>query len=430
MKRVLLFSFYFPPQAEAGALRSGYLADHIGSYGWQPTVLTAPYASAPAKTYRVVLARSFFTPALRARREPGRSSADSQRSKSKLWSLGVRHALAKVYYRLSRYWYPDPAVGWIGDALYKAFTLHRELRFSLVFSTAWPASAHVAAAAFCAATGVPWVADYRDLWTGYPYRSIGSIRRLVDRTVERRLLRGAAAITTVSMGLGTSLAALHQRDDVEVIPNAASDEDWEAVPDYHPEQFNVLYAGLLYGGQRTPDLLFAAAAELRAQGDPAGLAVTFDFYGAERDLVLSAARRYGIDDSVRVHDRKDHPTILHKERAAAVLLILLKMDPLLRNEYGSKLYEYAGARRPILAVGPQGSVVADYLRQSGLGILVWSKDLCKIALKAMYDNYCQARFAPEINPGWKTFSSSDLASRFAAVFDRSTERPSRRRDKV
>lgn len=424
MKRVLLFSFYFPPQPEAGALRSGYLADHIASHGWEPTVLTVPYGSVPPKPYKVAAARSLLTPSLRPlvplipsdRRSKTGPSTEVKRR------LGVlRHAAALIYYRWSRHWYPDPAVGWIANAFCKALQMHRQSPFSAVFSTAWPASAHVAAAAFSSSTGVPWVADYRDLWSGYPYRSIGGARRLLDRAVERRLLRRAAAITTVSEGLRTPLVALHRRSDVEVIPNAASAEDWADVPDQVPQQFNVLYAGVLYGGQRSPDLVFAAVAELRAQGDSAGLALSFDFYGSERDLVLSAAERHGICEVVRVHDRVNRATVLRQQKSAAVLLILLKMDPMLVSEFGSKIYEYAGARRPILAVGPPGSVVADYLGQSGLGTLVSTREECKLALQAMYDDYRQARYEPEMAPQWTPFSSADLAARFASVLDRVSE---------
>ncbi len=423
MKRLLLLSFHFPPQPEAGALRSGYLADNIGAEDWEPTVITVPYGVPLSKTYMVVPARSPLTPALRA------NLATTLPQESKPTSLGgraamqstVRHALAKAYYRCSRYWYPDPAVGWIGDALYRSLRLHKASPFSAVFSTAWPASAHLTAAAFSAVTGVPWLADYRDLWAGYPYRSISGVRAWFDRTVERRVLRGAAAITTVSEGLRASLAALHQRNDVEVIPNAAAAEDWADVPDQDPQRFNILYAGVLYGGQRTPDLIFAAAAELRAECDPAGLAVSFDFYGAERNLVLSAAEKYGIGDCVRVHERVNRAAVLRRQKGAAALLVLLKMDPMLANEFGSKIYEYAGARRPILAVGPAGSVVGDYLNQSGLGTLVSTRLECKKALQVFYGDFRNGRYVRDVVPQWKPFTSADLAARFAAVLNRISE---------
>lgn len=426
MKRVLLLSFYFPPQPEAGALRSGYLADHLNSCGWEPTVLTVPYGSVPAKPYEIVPARSVLTPSLRPLMPPipadgCTTTASGQQMKIQLRAL--RHAAAIVYYRWSRLLYPDPAIGWITLALPKALRLHRQRKFSAVFSTAWPASAHIAGAAFAASTGVPWIADYRDLWSGYPYRSLGVVRRFCDKTVERRLLSRAAAITTVSEGLRISLATLHQRNDVEVIPNAASTEDWANVPDTNPEQFSVLYAGVLYGGQRTPDLIFAAVAELRAESDPAGRAVSFDFYGSERNLVLSAAEEHGIREAVHVHERVNRATVLRKQKSAAVLLILLKMDSMLISEFGSKIFEYAGARRPILAVGPPGSVVGDYLHRSCLGTLVSTREECKKALRAMYDDFRHARYEPEVALQWKPFTSADLAARFAAVFDRVSEPP-------
>src|SRR5438477_126710 len=68
-----------------------------------------------------------------------------------------------------------------------------------------------------------------------------------------------------------------------------------------PTEFRICYAGKLYPKLRTPDIVFAAVAELRRSGDPAGLAARFDFYGEDPNLVAQAAARYGLADAVTIH---------------------------------------------------------------------------------------------------------------------------------
>lgn len=375
-----------------------------------------------AKNYPIIYARNPLTPAFRLATERPhdiRQAAEND-TLAKSSEAALRHAVAKLYYRyVFGFWYPDPGVGWIPDALRQAFRLHHESKFSVVFSSAWPASTHLAAAAFSRVHNVPWIADFRDLWTGYPYGR-GRARKLLDKIVESRVLRRAAAITTVSEGLRQSLIRLHGRRHVHVIPNASAAEDWLEISNTAPKQFSILYAGILYGGQRNPDIVFDAVRELRAERHPVGQATTFDFYGSEPDLVLAAAERYGIGDAVKVHARAGRQTILRSERGAAVLLILLKMDAAVASEYGSKLFEYAGARRPILALGPAGSVVGEYLRESGLGTLVSTVAECKEVLRSMHARYVAGCYEPTIESGWKPFSADDLAGAFAALFERAS----------
>ncbi|MCS6841315.1 MAG: hypothetical protein NZ701_11090, partial [Roseiflexus sp.] len=72
-----------------------------------------------------------------------------------------------------------------------------------------------------------------------------------------------------------------------------------------------------------------------------------------------------------------HREALAQQRAADVLLLLLWNDPRERGVYTGKLFEYLGARRPILGIGPAGNVAADLIRERRAGLV--SADPAEVA---------------------------------------------------
>jgi glycosyltransferase involved in cell wall biosynthesis len=414
MKRLLLIAYYFPPQPKAGALRPSYLAKYLPQYGWDPTVLTVEYPGNSGVACRVVSVpgKEFADPAGRAQAgPPRRRSAFEQR---------LRDIARSIAY------FPDDAVGWLWRARSAGLRLAASESFDAVLSTAPPPSAHFVARAIATRYRLPWLADYRDLWAGPagPYfdREFGPIRRAVSYAAERWLLSRADALTAPTEGHARALAEYFSRPDAQTIPNASDMSIWESINAPAPTEFRFCYAGKLYPRLRTPDVVFAAVSKLRASGDPAGLAARFDFYGEDPEMVAESAARFGIADSVVIHGEVPRSAALVAQRSSAVLLLLLNtagdVDHIEIANPGSKILEYAGARRPILAVGSANNAMEGTMRDTGLGVFASDESTCADAIRALYARFAQGKIEPDDNGNWKPFTPSDLASSFAAVLDR------------
>ena len=418
MKRVLIVAYYFPPQPKAGALRPMYLARHIGEFGWNPTVLTRTFPGDPGLDCEIVATREWGAPAA-AYADAVPAAAGRQRRRHPAEQF-LRDAVKSVVH------FPDNRVGWLPGATTKARALMRERSFDAVISTAPPPSAHFVARAAVAGTRVPWIADYRDLWAGPPgpyfRHGSGKTRLAFEYGLERRLLRRASAITTPTESHGAAQRAHFSRDDVVVIPNAADMSAWDAIDVAPPTTFTLCYTGKLYPNLRTPDVLFSASAKLRQQGDAAGLAARFEFYGEDPELVLRCAEKYGIRDAVTVHGEVPRAEALRAQRAAAVLVLLLntagELDQIENANPGSKILEYAGARRPILALGAPNNLVGEIMDASGLGMFASDEAGCMAALRVLHAQFVSGKLEPERKPGWKPFTPRDLAAAFAALLDR------------
>src|SRR5579864_7514726 len=178
LKRVLLVAYYFPPQPKAGALRPSFLARHLPAFGWEPTVLTVDYPGDVEQTYRVIRIRQRGRSAKTELAAP--SERPRRRSRFEQW---MRELARSIVY------FPDDAVGWLRPARAAALALTSSERFDALVSTAPPPSAHFVARAVADARHIPWIADYRDLWSGPPGpyfdREFGPVRRAIFYALER-----------------------------------------------------------------------------------------------------------------------------------------------------------------------------------------------------------------------------------------------------
>jgi glycosyltransferase involved in cell wall biosynthesis len=408
VRRLLLIAYHFPPEPAAGALRPGYLAKYLPAFGWDVTVLTRGPLDRSGVPYKTIEARVLgegFERSVRGAVDGG--SSGSQTGRVSPFRQALRWIKATLYF-------PDRVAGWIPHAIVQALKSDRAQPYDAVMSTAMPASVHVVAAIVAALRGLPWIADYRDPWTGNQYAGWGFIQRYLQRALELVLLRRARGITTISPPIAALLGSIHGRH-VTVIPNAADPDDWNGLENSVPERFSLCYTGSMYDGYRTPRLLFEALASLRSSGDPAGNAVV-DCYGPNSDHVGELARAYGIESIVRQHGTVPRSEALAAQRRASDLLVFLNMDQSTSNELGSKIFEYAGAQRPVLAFGPTGSVMREYLAQRGMGWFAGNLAEAVTALREAHGRFASGQCTLQLPPG-AVFTARDLAQAFAEVLD-------------
>lgn len=405
MKRVLLIAHVFPPEPSPGAVRPGYLARYLPQFGWEATVLTQSSGTPPFPA-RVVSTGAVVSP-LESR---FRASITSRARDP--YSPLRRHLRAAKELLL----FPDATAPWIRPARRLGIELLNTEHFDAILSTALPATVHVVAADLARLTGLPWIADYRDPWAGNAYVHRGPLRRFFEEQLERRLLRRAACITTISVPIADQLTAFHRRQAVHVIPNAYDPAEWEAIPDERPTRFDLCYTGSMYDGKRSPDLLFEAIAAMRTERDPAAHSARVHFYGRNSDNVAQSAVRFGVTLQVREHGMVPRAQAMSAQRSAAALLIFLNMDPATGTEMGSKFLEYVGARRPIIAFGPENSVMREFIRRNRLGWFASNVEEAKTALRAAHSRFTAGTYELTINSR-AVPTANALAQRFAELLE-------------
>ena len=317
----------------------------------------------------------------RSRREAvavGSVQADSLGKKAGLW------ARANVFL-------PDARVGWVPFAARAARRLVRAGRVDAVLTSGPPHSTHLVGLALrrtLAARGVPWIADFRDPWTGinfYDELPMTAPARAFDAALEHRVLRAADAVVTVSPTWARELEAKGglAPGAAWVIQNGFDPDDLDHPAPPTPDVFTLVHVGSLYGS-RNPEALWAAVAALRGRGGLGRLRIRL--VGRVDDAVRASLDRHGL---TAITD--EGGVVTHAEAVAemaAAGLLFLSIEPV-RNADGiltGKLYEYLASGRPVLALGPPGGDAADLLTETGGGrLLDWTDaDGIEAALRDAY----------------------------------------------
>jgi glycosyltransferase involved in cell wall biosynthesis len=381
--RVVLFSYYFPPALDVGALRARKIADSFLRRGATVDVVSAPLQrGSDPDTLPVGLSVRRLAPSLdlRAfyRRLRGRGAAPQTGASGSTEGAWVPPGRSSFFKRQisAALWLPDDRQGWILPAAKLGTQLVRA-GADLIYSTAPPYSVHLAALLVKQRTGVPWVVELRDPWTDNPARPDHvrtSWSDATDRWLERRALRNANIIIAVTDSVAERLKRhipSSSSSKVIVIRNGIDSLD-PPPADVSNCVRRITYAGTLYLGRDPRPFLLAVANLARAGQLDARTSIEFigDCRWFNSESMEEFVRAQGLGEMVRFVEPLPHAEVMKRLHESDLLLLLAQNQPL---QVPNKLYEYLGVRRPILAFVDQNGESASILHRLG-GHFVVDKD--------------------------------------------------------
>lgn len=365
--RILIISAYFPPYNAIGALRLGKLAKFLMGRGHDVRVVCADERTLPKD--QLLEIPSGHVRVVTDWLDVNALPAQLLRPNLRAYQKGTRDlgATVKVGERLYRAMMnvPDNHIGWYGPAKAAAEDILRTWRADIIYASAVPFTGLMVAATLSRRHGIPWVAELRDLWTDNHYYGFPRWRRSLDSMIERRTLRSASFLVTVSEPLAETLHRKYAKPTL-VVMNGFDPEDLPAPPSApSDDRLHIIYTGMIYPGRRDPSALFAA---LRALGDEARR-VRVSFYGRLLPGTQALIDQYDLGDVVEICGPVSYTEALRLQAAADVLLLLLWDNPEERGVFTGKLFEYLAARRPILSLGLEDGVAAELIRERNAGFV-------------------------------------------------------------
>jgi glycosyltransferase involved in cell wall biosynthesis len=398
VRNVLMLSYYYPPLGGIGSQRSQKFARYLPGHGWRPIVITPGQGAylmdgslddgrssgvEVVRTGYVDLSANFKR-LLRARTIAGerpRPIDSGERPTGGALNL-LRRAVRTWFY------IPDGQVGWYPYAVRAGHRAIASHEVSAIYSTSFPVTAHLAAYRLKQATGKPWVADFRDLWTENHYADYGSpLRKRLDQRIEARLLAHADVITTVSDEWAETLRRLtHGRKRVEVIRNGFDADEFAAIKRRRPEKWTITYIGLFYGARQDPSPFLEALRRVITSGRVARERARFNIIGEPDAYVRELASRFNVADITNFTGFLPHREALAEQVNSSLLLLILHAARTNAGHVPGKLYEYLGARRPVLALASDGFEAARLIRDAHAGVVVESTDVEGIE-RALMDSY-------------------------------------------
>lgn len=383
MNRVLVVSYYFPPSGGPGVQRVLKFVKYLRGYGYEPEVLTVADGAYPELDLALLgdvpeAVRVHRTKAL----DPfGAYAALTGRTRKEAVTVGSVQGGGRLA-GLARWvranvFLPDARVGWVPYAAREAARLHAAAPYDVVLTSGPPHSAHLVGRALRRKTGVPWVADLRDPWTGinfYDELPMGRLARRMDRGLERSVLREATRLVTVSPSWKRLLVEQGERspDEVAVVHNGFDAEDFAAeAPAVQTEAFTLTHVGSLYDS-RNPEALWAAIRRLRDQGGLARFRVRL--IGRVGEATTASIAREGLEGLVTAEPYAPHDEAVAAMRAATMLLLTIEPFAAEAGMITGKLYEYLAAGRPVLGLGPATGDAARLLAETRGGRMLARDD--------------------------------------------------------
>lgn len=420
MRRVLILSYYFPPTPSVGCIRMGGLAKYLPECGWQPTVVT-PHRSGRSipsmeiqETADGDLARS-FKKLLGISADTSLKDTLASGSGAPLDSNPLRAKFIEAVKALVAI--PDTNRPWSRRAVSAARELMQHHRFDAVITSSPPPSVHLAGEQLARA-GLPWVADLRDPWWDNHNSAAPSWRRRLDRWLEKRTLRHAQALVTVSHPLTDRLLQTHPQSHAVCI---LSGYDPELVNTGLPsgDGLTISHTGTFYQGRRDPSLFFSGIRELLARGRIPRHRLRIRLFARHESWIAAMAEEWGIADVIEMLPWMSREAAIRAQWESQVLLLIHPDTPEDIPVYTGKIFEYLAARRPILMVGGLPGVLSELIEHTRAGVHVRTPEAIASQLEewwAEIEESKQARWHGN-EQRIEAYSQPRMAREFARVLE-------------
>lgn len=381
MKKVLIITYYWPPTGGSGVQRWVKFAKYLPSLGWQPVIYTPENpeqlvrdesleAEIPAgveviKT-RISEPYGVYHKLVGRKGDEKGAGLNPINSQRKSWKQRL------MLWIRSNFFVPDPRRSWVKPSVKFLKDWLREHPVNIIVTTGPPHSMHLIGLGLHRATGIPWVADFRDPWTKMFFFKdlpmLPCVRRKQFR-LEREVLDGASAVVSVSPPVRDDFAAATSTP-VHLITNGFDAEDFASPLEPRADgEFRIVHTGL-FASDGNPLLLWDELS--RRCREDAGFAskLRIRLAGKVDPEISEAIREHGLADNLVLLGYLSHKDSVAELRSADLVLLPLRQSPEYRKVLPGKIFECIASGRPVLGIGPEDSAAATLLRETGAGIMV------------------------------------------------------------
>ena len=395
MKRVLIISYYWPPNGGAGVYRWLKFSKYLPEHGWQPVIYTPQNPEVVAEDPHLlnevapeveVVKHPITEPFSLYKRFTGRAQNERVQTAflSEKGGGGWKESVA-LWVR-SNFFIPDARVWWVRPSVTTLKHYLRDHPVDAIISTGPPHSMHLIARGLKRATGIPWVADFRDPWTDIDFYHQLKLTGWADarhHRMERSVLKEADRVVTVSWSWAKDLERLGGRS-VEVITNGFDPADVPSAPVAVDEEYSLVHIGSMSATRDCPGL-WAQLAALCAADPGFKRRFVLRFVGPVDHSIMASLAAAGLEHHVQRLGRLSHQEAMHEMLRARVLLLPINDTPNSMGILPGKLYEYLSVGRPILAVGPATGDISRVLTGDHLRVDRGPDAAQAQAIRALFD---------------------------------------------
>ncbi|HNX43900.1 MAG TPA: glycosyltransferase [Bacteroidales bacterium] len=429
MKKALIITYYWPPSGGAGVQRWLKFTKHLRQFGWEPVIYTPENPEIPAFDATLatdipdnitVLKTPIWEPYTAYKKLVGMKQGDrinsgflSEKKKS-----GIIESLS-VWIR-GNLFIPDARKFWIKPSVRYLTRYLSDHPADVIITTGPPHSVHLIGMELKRITGICWLADFRDPWTGIYYFDQLKLSRLAKRKhsgLEKKVLQQADGVTVVGNFMKEEFSRIVKRNYC-VIPNGFDEDDLEETGYGQADQkFSLSHFGTIYP-LANPVLFWKVIAEKLADDSRFAEKLQIKLVGSADHTVMSAIQSNGLEKFVRKIGYLPHKEVIREMQKSQVLLLLVNNTPQAKVILTGKLFEYLAVRRPVLCLGPDDGDAAALLKETNAGKNADYSD--EISMRKILDEYFSLYLTGNLDAESRNtgqFSRRELTRRMAEVLN-------------
>lgn len=397
--KILQIAYYYPPMGGAGVQRALKFSKYLPGHGITPIIISCNDQNytqdetllneipSEVEIHRIKFssAISWLASLISMR---SKTTATSKKIEQREFQKNARLAIReKILIAIRTMQIPDEANFWARKALKHARAVLRDHAsrgepIRVIVSSSPPVSSHWLADRLGREFNIPWIADYRDLWTENPAYSLPKWRRVLDTRTEQQWLNRAAGVITVTPTWQRMLASkISPHIPVKMIPNGYDEADFFDLPKPIRDlnRFTIVHTGTFYGPRGPEALLDGLDHYLKTYHEPPPypqLRIRLIGNMGTRFSNLLRTFQFRNPGVLEIIPYMPHSQALSEMMAADALLLVVGSgsSEAIRGWLPGKIFEYLRASKPILGIGDPCGDAAGLISRYSRGIIVNNDD--------------------------------------------------------
>ena len=376
MKKILVISYYWPPNSGSGVQRWLKFSKFLPLFNWQPIIITPsnPYSELSdsklekniSNNIQVVKYPIWEPYSLKdkifGKRDQSQNSGlisndDSLKNNIFKWVRG-------------NLFIPDPKKYWIEPTVKSLLKKIKEENIEYIVSTGPPHSMHLIALEIKKKiNNIKWIADFRDPWSKLDLLddfNLSKNSRSKHERLELEVLSNADVTLTVSESWAKDFLQLGAKN-VKLITNGYDSEDFNDFKSKENNKFIIGHYGIL-NHLRNPSNLWFTLNKICSENSDFNSLLEIHLSGNIDKIIIDEINSFAfLKNKLKLLGYLEHEDVIDAYASSSLLLLLLFNSESGKGNYPGKLFEYLATRKPILAFGPASSDVKVLLDQ-GYGV--------------------------------------------------------------
>ncbi|MDD2889364.1 MAG: glycosyltransferase family 4 protein [bacterium] len=373
MENILIIVYHFPPMGGGAVLRTQKFVKYLPQFGLMPTVVTANIpASIKDDTLleeldkRIEIFRTITFEKFGIEKNLNEKIHENKKAKR---TLLLKLLIIWKFFKntiVNNFFIPDKYVGWTIFAYKKCKEIIKKQQIDMIYSSSPPVSTHLVAYLLKCHEKIPWVMDYRDLWLNHNILGPKTkFSKFINNKVEKKFISRADKVISATTTITEDFIDRYKKNNKFItITNGYDKErfDNNHISKYKTKnKFTIVYSGS-FSNYQTPEYFLIAIKELLLEYNDFKSDIEIIFAGSvEKNHLVSS-----IVNFIGFIPYKDAVDLIC---SADVLLLTIYELQCSKSVLTTKLFDYIGAQKPILALIPSG-IASEMIKDEKLGVVV------------------------------------------------------------